>query len=262
MIIGCIGLALNILSATILHEHSHDKASKTVFVDFRGRVPSMSQHRAHRHESTLDQQTKSRARGHDLGVMGVLLHIIGDAVNNIGVIIAAAVIWKTSYAARFYADPAVSMGIAAMIIISSLPLMKRSGSILMQSTPSGVNPDDVKHDLETLPGVLAIHDLHIWLLNQEKAVASVHVTVSNGTVKSIHDFMQLADTINECFHAYGIHSATLQPEIVSVEDVQGPVSAGEKTDNADERIHKRAVLASTCRVGCRTTVCEGSTCCD
>lgn len=48
--------------------------------------------------------------------MGVLLHIMGDAANNIGVIIAAAVIWKMSYAARFYADPAVSMGIAAMII--------------------------------------------------------------------------------------------------------------------------------------------------
>lgn len=194
--------------------------------------------------------------------MGVLLHIMGDAANNIGVIIAAAVIWKTSYAARFYADPAASMGIAAMIMLSSLPLMKRSGSILMQSTPSGVDPDDVKHDLETLPGVLAIHDLHIWLLNQEKAVASAHVMINNETVKSIDDFMRLANTVNECFHAYGIHSATLQPEMVSIGAAQGSLSAGKNIDNADENLHKRVVMGPTCRVGCRTTICEGSTCCD
>jgi len=262
LIIGCVGLALNIFSATILHEHSHDEGTKASSVDFRGRVPSMSQHRAHRHERSSDQQHKSQNSGHDLGIMGVLLHIMGDAANNIGVIIAAAVIWKTSYAARFYADPAVSMGIAAMIILSSLPLMKRSGSILMQSTPGGVDPDDVKHDLETLPGVLAIHDLHIWLLNQEKAVASAHVMVNNETVKSIDDFMQLANTVNECFHAYGIHSATLQPEMVSIGPAQCTLSAGENIDNVDDNLHKRAVTGPTCRVGCRTTVCEGSTCCD
>lgn len=58
--------------------------------------------------------------------MGVLLHVIGDAANNVGVIIAAAVIWKTKYSARFYADPAVSMAIALMIFISSIPLGMRS----------------------------------------------------------------------------------------------------------------------------------------
>lgn len=55
-------------------------------------------------------------------MMGVMIHVIGDAVNNIGVIIAAAVIWKAHYEGRFYADPGVSMGIAIMILLSSLPL--------------------------------------------------------------------------------------------------------------------------------------------
>lgn len=53
---------------------------------------------------------------------GVLLHVIGDAVNNVGVIIAALVIWRTSYDGRFYADPAVSLAISFIILISSLPL--------------------------------------------------------------------------------------------------------------------------------------------
>lgn len=53
---------------------------------------------------------------------GVLLHVLGDAANNIGVIIAAAVIWGTTYSVRFYADPAVSLAISVMIFFSSWPL--------------------------------------------------------------------------------------------------------------------------------------------
>jgi zinc transporter 1 len=98
--------------------------------------------------------------------MGVLVHLVGDAINNIGVIIAAAVIWKAKYEGRFYADPGVSMGIAIMILLSALPLgkiyllmpgldalttlppVKNSGTILLESVPLGVNLADVKHDLE------------------------------------------------------------------------------------------------------------------
>lgn len=85
-------------------------------------------------------------------MLGVLVHVIGDALNNIGVIIAALVIWQTNYDARFYADPGVSMGIAFMILLSSLPLVKNSGTILLQSAPRGVDLDDVKHDLEKVRG--------------------------------------------------------------------------------------------------------------
>ena len=61
-------------------------------------------------------------KGHDLGVMGVLTHVVGDAVNNVGVIIAALVIWLTKYDGRFYADPGVSVGIALLILASAIPL--------------------------------------------------------------------------------------------------------------------------------------------
>lgn len=82
----------------------------------------MRPHQAHLHETAgKDQAAKSE---HDLGIAGVLLHVMGDAFNNIGVIIAASVIWKTNSPARFYADPAVSVAIALMIFISSIPLGK------------------------------------------------------------------------------------------------------------------------------------------
>ena len=55
-------------------------------------------------------------------MMGVMLHVIGDAANNLGVMVAALVIWLTHYEGRFYADPATSMGIGFMIILTALPL--------------------------------------------------------------------------------------------------------------------------------------------
>jgi zinc transporter 1 len=81
-------------------------------------------------------------------MMGVLVHVMSDALNNVAVIIAALVIWLTGSPARFYADPGVSMVISILIFFSSIPLVKNSGKILMQSAPRGVDLEDVKHDLE------------------------------------------------------------------------------------------------------------------
>lgn len=66
----------------------------------------------------------SKGSHHDLAVIGAMIHIICDAANNVGVIISALVIWLARYGGRFYADPAVSMGIAVMLFLSSLPLSK------------------------------------------------------------------------------------------------------------------------------------------
>ena len=81
-------------------------------------------------------------------MLGVLLHIIGDAINNIGVIIVALVLWKSKSDARFYADPAISLFIAIMIFASAFPLVKGAGSILLEAAPLGIDMEDIKRDLE------------------------------------------------------------------------------------------------------------------
>lgn len=65
-----------------------------------------------------------------------------------------------------------------------------------------------------IPGVVDVHELHIWRLDQKKTLASAHLVLADD---SNIDFNKLARTINECFHAYGIHSITLQPELVRVQ---------------------------------------------
>ncbi|KAK5212211.1 hypothetical protein LTR41_002453 [Exophiala xenobiotica] len=262
LIVGCVGLVLNIISATFLHEHQHNHGPPAdqgaELRDNTARPHPANKHDTHRHETRPEIQRNTKNQGHDLGLMGVLLHVIGDAANNVGVIIAAAVIWKAKYNARYYADPAVSMAIAFMILLSSLPLVKKSGTILMESVPVGVDPNDVKHDLETIAGVVAVHELHIWRLNQQKAIASAHIVVSNDTMI---DFMELANTINHCFHAYGIHSATLQPETVSA-TIGGRIAPGLQLEEAPSVVRRRVVSEPACQIGCRTTSCENLACCD
>lgn len=187
-------------------------------------------------------------------MMGVLVHVIGDAINNIGVIIAAAVIWKAKYEGRFYADPGVSMGIAIMILLSSLPLVKNSGSILLESVPLGVSLEDVRHDLEKVDGVLSVHELHAWRLSQHKALASAHVLTSSD---SLTEFMQSAKMINECLHAYGIHSTTLQPELVTPETSTAMRAMRGVRSRVGSMVGKGG---KGCTVRCGT-VCEELTCC-
>jgi len=181
--------------------------------------------------------------------MGVLIHVISDAVNNVGVIIAALVIWLAKFDGRYYADPGVSMGIALLILLSSLPLVKNSGSILLESVPLGVSPDDIKHDLEKIPGVISLHELHVWRLSQNKAIASAHVVTSESTVTK---FMDQARLISECLHAYGIHSVTLQPELVR--------AVGGSIRESSQSLRQRSVHSSGCQIICGD-FCKELTCC-
>ncbi|KAE8346492.1 cation efflux family-domain-containing protein [Aspergillus arachidicola] len=241
LIIGCVGLALNILSASFLHEHDHghdnisggnlDASAES------GINEAYAFHTGHRHNNLQAQK-----KGYDLGLLGVFIHVVGDAFNNVGVIISALIIWLTHSASRYYVDPAISMAIALMIMGTSIPLVRNSGLILLNSVPKGIDLSDVKHDLELLPEVSSIHELHAWRLNQEKALASVHVGLPD---IRISEFVKLAKTMNECFHSYGIHSAIVQPELVqTVEDT----TMGTETKS------------ESCQITCGSS-CELLTCC-
>ncbi|KAJ6044677.1 hypothetical protein N7499_007179 [Penicillium canescens] len=264
-IVGCVGLGLNIISAVFLHDHGHGHGhGHGPAPTIEAPLPhvseqcqdSSSKHHGHKHlnfeklchsSSGSGGHDHSHGHGHDhgdLGMMGVFVHVIGDAINNLGVMAAGLIIWLAApHPGRYYADPGVSMFIAILILLSSMPIMHRAGLILLECVPTGVDMGDVAHDLERIPGVNAIHELHIWRLNQQKTLASVHIVVSEN---SVEDFMHIARVINECFHAYGIHSVTLQPEL---------------SDETDKDIPRDADKPSPrCQVICGT-LCEELTCC-
>lgn len=295
LVMGSVGFGLNLISVLFLHDHdhdhdhghghghedghehdhershnhisSHDSSGNEATEEVSHRHDSATvglveqKHFHHKHNSKDSKNSKNSNR--DLAMMGVLIHVLGDCANNLGVIIAAAVIWFAHYGGRFYADPAVSMGIAIMIFASSIPLIKQSGLILLQSAPQGVDHDDVKHDLEQIPGVLAVHELHIWRLNQTKTLASVHIVLDGEIVLN---FNGLSSTIRECFHAYGVHSVTIQPEVQSFQKVSSGDSTGKSTGREasdPEAKGKRRMSPEElqqCNVGCGN-LCLDLTCC-
>lgn len=104
-----------------------------------------------------------------------------------------------------------------------------------------------------IPGIESVHELHIWRLDQQKAIASVHVVVSDQSVES---FIEKARTVNECLHAYGIHSATLQPETVSQVDIR----SSNTSDGASSSLRRRRFDPAACQIIC-SNLCHSLRCC-
>lgn len=166
-----------------------------------------------RQELTANQKRakkQEKAKHRSLNMHGVFLHVLGDALGNVGVIVAALFIWKTDYWWRHYSDPVVSLLITAIIFSSAVPLSRRCSRILLQATPSTISAEEVQREIMAVPGVKAIHDFHIWNLTESIYIASIHVEIDCSADK----FESSARKIRRIFRRHGINSATVQPEFI------------------------------------------------
>jgi len=137
----------------------------------------------------------------------LVLHVIGDALGNVGVIATGLVIWFSTWQYRFYFDPVISLVITCIIFSSALPLVRSAAFILLQAVPSTISLQDLREDIQNVDGVLSVHELHVWQLSEIKIVASVHVWVSRK-----REYMHIAQDIRKVLHDHGVHSSTIQPE--------------------------------------------------
>ncbi|KAI9648017.1 Zinc resistance conferring protein [Ciborinia camelliae] len=190
------------------HNHSHDHGDE-----------GHHEHRASRHAThNHNNKSKKKSGGHghshdDMGMNAMILHVIGDALGNVGVIATALIIWLTEWPGRLYADPAVSLFISIIILRSCIPLTKATAQILLQATPDSIDVALIKEDIKNLEAVKGCHHIHIWQLSDSRLVASMHIQVAFPISEGGGEkYMQLAKEIRECLHGHGIHEATLQPE--------------------------------------------------
>ncbi len=173
-----------------------------------------SWHVGHNHMKAKKPAQGGHGHSHgDMGMNAMILHVIGDALGNVGVIVSALIIWLSTSPARFYADPAVSLFITLIILKSTIPLTSATSKILLQATPDHIDVTDIKEDIQELPGILSCHHVHIWQLSDTQIVASMHIQVEFPISEAGGEkYMELAKAIRRCLHGYGIHSATIQPE--------------------------------------------------
>ncbi len=141
----------------------------------------------------------------DLNVRGAYLHMAADAAVSLGVVVAALLIGWTGWE---WLDPLVSLVIVAVIVVGTWGLLRESANLAMNAVPEGVSRAEVERYLAGLPGVVAVHDLHIWGLSTTDTALTAHlVRPGAGT-----DDELLTRVAQELKDRFGIGHATIQVE--------------------------------------------------
>lgn len=214
-----------------------------------------SVHAGHNH--TFPQKAgKTTGHNHaDMGMNAMMLHVLGDALGNVGVIVTALIIMYTDWSGKVYADPTVSLFITVIILKTSIPLTLATSRILLQATPENISIKDIREDIEGLPGVVSCHHIHVWQLSDTKIVASMHLQVEFPMdTHSGEKYMQLAKRARNCLHEFGIHSATIQPEFCLDQDHE------HLRDAAALTLDGQNDPTASCLLECIED-CEGQGCC-
>uniref|UniRef100_A0A8R1HVP2 Uncharacterized protein n=1 Tax=Caenorhabditis japonica TaxID=281687 RepID=A0A8R1HVP2_CAEJA len=200
LITACVGVAFNIVMGVVLHfgtgghGHTHGGASHS-----------------HSHD------------GKNVNVRAALIHVIGDLVQSIGVLIAAIIIKFTGWT---LADPICTFFFSIIVLFTTITVMKDIFFVLMEATPSHFNLGDVKKALGELEGVKGVHDLHLWSIGMDKTAFSVHLALESPD-RAMETVAEARSLIRRQF---GVAVATVQVEpfdakIDSCDQCQEPETA-------------------------------------
>ena len=114
---------------------------------------------------------KQPKKADQLNIRGVYLHVLGDALGSVIVIVNALVIYYASGKWTMYIDPVMSVLMVIIILKTSIPLLKESSMILMQTVPTHLKIKEIQEKLMgQIDGVLSIHEFHIWQLSGNKII--------------------------------------------------------------------------------------------
>lgn len=144
-------------------------------------------------------------RKEDLNVRGAFLHLAADAVISVGVVLSGfAIIWTH----QLWIDPVMSLVIVAAIVYGTWGLFKESLNLSLQAVPENIDREGVEGYLKRLPGVVSLHDLHIWGMSTSQVALTVHLVMRPAKV----DDAFLARIGEELHHKFGIEHPTIQIE--------------------------------------------------
>jgi cobalt-zinc-cadmium efflux system protein len=110
----------------------------------------------------------------DLNMKGAFLHLAADALISFGVLISAVLIFYTE---KFWLDPLVGLAIVATILMGTWGLLRDSVNLLMDGVPHDIQKSEVEAYFQSIPGVIAVHDLHIWGLSTRETALTAHLVM-------------------------------------------------------------------------------------
>ncbi len=163
-------------------------------------------------------------RAHSLNIRGSFIHVLADGLGSVGVLVAAILIRITGSGLW---DPAASIAVCLLVLWSSTKLVLESFHILMEGAPRHLNIAEVEKVLAAIPGVLAVHDLHVWTVTSGFVSLSAHLKVRPGRESQAI----LRESKEALEKAFGVSHATLQLEYAEI--------AGCETASCEEREEPR-----------------------
>ena len=141
----------------------------------------------------------------NLNIKSAFLHVIGDALASVGVIIGGLLMMHFHW---YIADPIISIGISLMLLKSAYYLSREALHILMEGTPSEVRVEKIIETMQQIPGVKNIHDVHIWGISSSISSLTMHVIVNTGV-----DYQELLNKFNLILaRDFAIFHSTIQIE--------------------------------------------------
>jgi cobalt-zinc-cadmium efflux system protein len=155
-----------------------------------------------------------KGRHDNLNVRGAWLHVMSDALGSVAAIVAGGLIWAFGWS---WADPLASLVIAVLIVFSAWTLLREVAEVLMEWAPSHIDVPEVERSIAALPGVLAVHDLHIWTISSGRVSLSGHVVS-----EAEHDHVNLLQEVSDLLHQrFDISHATIQIETPGFDEPGG-----------------------------------------
>mmetsp|Transcript_14710 Transcript_14710/g.46181 ORF Transcript_14710/g.46181 Transcript_14710/m.46181 type:complete len:479 (-) Transcript_14710:1556-2992(-) len=177
-------------------------------------VSPTDKERRPRSTRVIAKQTRSSVASRcNANMLGVFIHYLGDAVSSLFVLIVGILLhtYPTKETWVAYVDPVGSLLIAALILVSTVPLLRRIMGVLMQSAPDHVDVSALRQRIRDVSSVVDIHDLHIWQLTDGMTICSVHVVHSDGTAH-----LTIINDVQQILHEAGIHSSAIQTEPLAI----------------------------------------------
>ena len=147
-----------------------------------------------------------KGRSHDINIAGAFLHMAADAAVSAGVVVAALLIIFTGWVV---VDPVISLFVSAVIAWSAFGLFKSAIHLSLDGVPEGVDHAAVDAWLRNLPGVVDLHDLHIWALSTTANALTAHLVMPSGCPNDAF----LEDAAGQLKNRFGIEHTTLQIEL-------------------------------------------------
>ena len=141
-----------------------------------------------------------------LNARAALLHVMGDLMSSFAALVAGAVIYATGW---LPIDPILSLAIAALILGSTLKLLRDTLHVLMEAVPPAVELGAIGRALAGVPGVVSVHDLHVWSITPGQVALSAHIELDD-----LQRWPAILSAAGAMLHdRYGIEHVTLQPEV-------------------------------------------------